>query len=429
MSENIKPTGPGGAKESGPSKKEGPAGSDFKKFYVEKVEEVPEELKGKKKRKGVPGEDDEEEGISSPQKEVAPFSTETSPKKGSILDVQKGGTPQPTETPEEAPETPPTIFSYTPSGQVTPETEEDLEIPQPPEPPPQEIPPPIPQTPPPPPPFIDEPEDTEFGEEVDLIPPNLDNETSEQPLNQETQRQEPTVSEGTTTPAPTKPAAEASDKFFKELGSKKVGKTEGKEKIKEETPLSGTKEKKSVKGTKGEIRKEATSHKEAAKVEKKGSIEQPLEGAPFTPMVVMGGAIPESPTPTQPFLSKNAEQLMMQMIGRISYMQEKSITGDEHTTKIDLSNPAFANSVFYNTVVEIKEYSTARGQFQIEILFDTNEAQKLAEKNVASLIAAFQAPEYMKKNISVNITTGRRPLNEGVRRIPKEKKDRDQQNR
>jgi len=119
---------------------------------------------------------------------------------------------------------------------------------------------------------------------------------------------------------------------------------------------------------------------------------------------------------------------MMQMIGRISYMQEKSITGAEHTTTIDLTNPAFEHSVFFGTVIEIKEYSTARGQFQVEMLFDTNEAQKLAEKNVASLIAAFQGPEYAKKNISVNITTGRRALNEGVKRIPKEKKDQDQQN-
>ncbi len=428
-----RPSGPGNPKEPNPAKKEGAVGSEFKKYYIEKVDETSEEMKGKKKNKG--GLEDEEEDVvqQGPTSPAAPgFSLDADVKKAKGPAEVEGGK-KALDAPQADVESPIKKESYMPTAPSrdevkveetpfpgAPAAAREESIVAPPPPPPQT--PQAPSTPP-----IQQAPIEEDQEEAVVIPPI-----------EEPEEEYPTYT-SLELPSPSTPQTERSieqqnvqenqvqnneplkeeekDAFFKALAT--PSSKEEKEKLVEKLGAPSSSKPHAGQGVSSPAK---PKEKNAL-----GGIEG-AEGVAYNPAQAVQVGIPESPAVTAPFLSKDAEALMLQMIGKISYMKEKTISGDEHTTRIELNHSAFANSKFYNAVIEIKEYSTARGQFQVEILFDTAAAEKLAEKNVEALIAAFQGSEYVKKNMTVSISIGRKPVVTETKRISKEKKDKDQQN-
>ncbi len=455
---NVPPVGPGG-KDIGPIKKEGPPGSDFKKFYVDKVEEVNPDAQKKKKRKEE--EDDAVAGniANSSPLDNTPFLDKDGKKIQSPLDIQSSKSTHSSKTNaptkafpslKDTPEVKGEVVSSSPEEQNIPSSSSTqsssskamprLDAPPPPSTPPHLQAPPTPSTPAPtPPPAPQDEEVISPPPEISPVLPQEEEFSFDAPVFPDySQAEEPSIQQNTLPlpqNAPTNPPQESKSpaKAPEPVLEKKAG-------IEENglPPLSLTEKEKEAleQQLSGLPFDDNTSLKASGKTAHKGDIEKTLEGVasvdnmPYTPPLPEQGGVPSLAPPERPFLDKDTEALMMQMIGRISYMKEKTLADPReiNTTRIDLSNPAFANSKFYNTIVEIKEYSTAKGQFNVEILFDSKEAEQLAEKNVAALIAAFQADQYAKKNMIVNIRLGRKPLNEEIKRIPEVKKDKDRQN-
>lgn len=457
--------GPGSGKEPGPVKKEGPRGPDFKE-YIEKVDEASEEMKGKKKKKGQVQEEEEAAGPMVAQPDL----TNKHGKEGSPLEIQKVKK-APKLQPEEVQkkQAPPKPFSYMPSGASEEPPPPDEETPnafietfstetpnqQ------QQQTPQNAQVPPTPTPSQTPEEDAEqtvplseeeFPEEqiqpveIEESPVLPEEETltqnipqpitqpqsipqakqTEQPLveKKETVQQIPKKEEEKEaifkTPSSALSAKEAkpSDAYKTREEIEKAGgvlPSTGKEET--ETPstagMSIPKEE-SLKGVEGKPKKE----------EEKVEAAETIEGQTYIAGHQIETPIPEIQAVQEPFLSKEVEAIMLQMIGRITYMKTQGVS----ETTITLNGPDFVDSKFYNAQIKIQEHSTAKGQFKVEILFDTQEAERLAEKNVASLIAAFQAPEYAKKNMKFDISIARKSDVGEVKRIPGEEKEQDEQN-
>lgn len=177
----IRPAGPGGPKEP-TSKKEGPPGTNFKKFYVEKVEEVQPDEKKKKKQRGEgleAGEEELETQAQAPEGAAAPttvpaFSLEAPTSQTvSPMDMQ---TPAATpyalpESEEGAPPTTPAAASGFMMAPPPPTEEEEPPSEEEEEPLPPPIPPLPPQPPQPPPPSAEAPPLPEEEEEPTYVIP------------------------------------------------------------------------------------------------------------------------------------------------------------------------------------------------------------------------------------------------------------------
>jgi hypothetical protein len=95
-------------------------------------------------------------------------------------------------------------------------------------------------------------------------------------------------------------------------------------------------------------------------------------------------------THASPYLSPEVLPLFYQMVGSIMIMTMPPGTS---RTEITLNAPAFANSKFFGSTIEITKYSTAPDSLNIR-LSGSNEAVKSFNDNIPSLMAAFQSGKF-----------------------------------
>lgn len=95
-------------------------------------------------------------------------------------------------------------------------------------------------------------------------------------------------------------------------------------------------------------------------------------------------------THASPYLSPEVLPLFYQMVGSIMIMTMPPGTS---RTEITLNAPAFANSKFFGSTIEITKYSTAPDSLNIR-LTGSNEAVKSFHENIPSLMAAFQGGKF-----------------------------------
>jgi len=114
------------------------------------------------------------------------------------------------------------------------------------------------------------------------------------------------------------------------------------------------------------------------------------------PVEIISPSLPNLPTDVQPmaqsaavnaapYLRPEMLPIFYQMMGNILIMS--SPKGITHTEFL-LNNPAFSNSKFYGSSIEITRYSTAPDSFNIR-LSGSNEAVDAFNQNIPSLMAAF----------------------------------------
>lgn len=405
----VNPVGPELPKDQSAERKK--FSDKFKEEMRTKTQKSDEEQKSKQKKEQTPEEEEPGFAIEQPEKSETILDVQTP--QGKTLLTTSGG-----QTPPSLLETPPPP----PTVAATPAPSEQPSLSQPPSPLPQT---PVPTTPQP----VTE-EEFFPSEETYYPPPTAPVSEQEAPPPLEEPQSAP-VSEG-------KEKTEETETFYKAFQPKKITKTAA-SKSKKAIELELELEKKLKKEEETiDTQPPSTDHKmkEEGSLEKKRRVEETgiaagMEGVGYTPGAAGGVALPAKEGPLKPYLSKEAEKLFTKMVGQITLMKEKTLGGkdDVQVTRISLSQPDYEKSVFFNTIIEIKEYATARGQFNVEILCDTETAEKLAEQNVRALIAAFQGSEYAQKNITItNIRIGRKPVAEEIKKVSRAKKGEDQQN-
>ena len=104
-------------------------------------------------------------------------------------------------------------------------------------------------------------------------------------------------------------------------------------------------------------------------------------------------------TASTPYLTAQTSALFYQMVGTIVFMTS-SKTGIS-TTEVVLNTPAFQNSVFYNTTIQIEKYASAPDSFNIR-LTGTPEAIKVFNSNIENLTTAFTLA-YEDRRVSFRI--------------------------
>ena len=133
----------------------------------------------------------------------------------------------------------------------------------------------------------------------------------------------------------------------------------------------------------------AETSKQRKKDAAKRNVEIVAPSTPALPPDIQPYAIAAA-TQAAPYLSPEVVPLFYQMAGSIFIMTSPPGISQ---TEVVLNAPAFANSKYFGAKIEITKYSTAPDSLNIR-LTGSNEAVTSFQKNIPSLLAAFQSGRF-----------------------------------
>lgn len=113
----------------------------------------------------------------------------------------------------------------------------------------------------------------------------------------------------------------------------------------------------------------------------------------LSPLPASASSMAEAATAqAAPYIQPQTIDLFYALVGVMYVMNESGVS----RTEIVLNNPAYANSVFFGTIIKVEKYTTAPDSFNIT-LSGSNQAVGAFRDNIPSLMAAFQEGRFAFK--------------------------------